>query len=128
MTTTRPAPEPGQPGPDAGRPCPDGIHRHTPAVALDCARCHPDGHDQCGCAARVAAEALSDLPVGTPVRYWRGARTGPGIPSRTRSAPWRLAGHTLVVLVDGHVGAVALTHIQPTDQPVAEPATIGARP
>jgi hypothetical protein len=53
----------------------------------------------------------ADLPVGTPVTYWPGFREGPGIESVTRSNVWHLAGHP-VVLVRGHAGGIALTHIQ----------------
>ena len=53
----------------------------------------------------------ADLPIGTPVTYWPGFREGPGRPSFTRSNVWELGGQP-VVLVKGHAGGVALTHIE----------------
>ena len=50
-------------------------------------------------------------PVGTPVRYWPGERKGDGIESVTRSTAWMLGGHTPVVMVEGHAGGIALSHV-----------------
>lgn len=57
--------------------------------------------------------------IGTPVRYWRGGREGPGIESRTITGAQLLAGHTAVVFVDGYGSCVALTHVEPLEQPAA---------
>lgn len=53
------------------------------------------------------------IPVGTPVLYWPGARTGQGRPSVTRSRAWVLGDHTPVVMVEGYGGGIALTHVCP---------------
>ncbi|GAA0495209.1 hypothetical protein Ade02nite_19050 [Paractinoplanes deccanensis] len=54
-----------------------------------------------------------DDPVGTPVRFWPGVRSGEGIESATRSSAQILSGHTPVVWVEGHAGCIALTHVEP---------------
>ncbi|MGW1059330.1 hypothetical protein [Micromonospora rubida] len=60
------------------------------------------------------ARAFNDAsPIGTPVRYWRGARDGDGRTARTRTAAQLLGGHTAVVWLDGVSGCIALTHVQP---------------
>lgn len=51
-------------------------------------------------------------PVGTPIRFWPGDREGAGRSSWTRSEAWLLGGHTAVVMVRGHSGCVALTHVE----------------
>lgn len=53
------------------------------------------------------------LPVGTPVLYWPGARTGDGRLSITRSPIWKMGSGTEVVSVEGYTGGIALTHVQP---------------
>lgn len=58
---------------------------------------------------------MARYPVGAVVRYWPGVREGVGIASRTRSLPWVLGGHTPVVMVEGHAGGVALTHVEPCE-------------
>ncbi|MFC4114000.1 hypothetical protein [Nonomuraea zeae] len=63
----------------------------------------------------VVTEWNARVPVGTPVRYWTGARQGEGKPSRTRTAAIVLSGHTPVVWVEGEGSFIALTHVQPTD-------------
>ncbi|WP_052424112.1 hypothetical protein [Nonomuraea candida] len=55
------------------------------------------------------------VPVGTPVRYWTGARHGVGKPSRTRTPAVVLSGHTPVVWVEGEGSCIALTHVQPIE-------------
>lgn len=55
-------------------------------------------------------------PVGTPVLYWPGARTGPGTVSRTRSEAWTLGHGAAVVAVEGYAGGIALTHVIPLDE------------
>ena len=52
-------------------------------------------------------------PVGTGVRYWPGARTGPGIEATTRSRASVLGGHTSVVWVTDVAGCIALSHVEP---------------
>lgn len=60
----------------------------------------------------------TDTPVGTPVVAYPGFRrevdaTARARTTTTRSLPWLLGGHTWVVLVDGHAGGIALTHVDP---------------
>jgi len=65
----------------------------------------------------------TDTPVGTPVVAYPGFRPDNRVPTfatgawtlttTTRSLPWLLGGHTWVVLVDGHAGGIALTHVDP---------------
>lgn len=50
-------------------------------------------------------------PIGTHVLYWPGTREGAGRKGVTRSAAWLLGGHTPVVMVDGHPGGIALSHV-----------------
>lgn len=50
--------------------------------------------------------------IGTPVRFWPGARVGEGRRSRTRSAAWELESGDAVVLVEDYSGGIALTHVQ----------------
>jgi hypothetical protein len=52
------------------------------------------------------------LPVGTRVRAYPFTRPGRSLETRTRSLPWLLAGEIEVVLVDGHAGAIAISHIE----------------
>lgn len=63
-------------------------------------------------AERVGAWNLT-YPEGQSVRYWTGAKEGPGQKGRTRGAAWVAEGHTAVVQVTGHGAWVALTHVQP---------------
>lgn len=61
------------------------------------------------------AEAFNaKYPIGTPVRYWPGAKIGAGTASVTRRAAWMLGGHSAVVSVEGYAGGIALTHIEVT--------------
>jgi hypothetical protein len=53
------------------------------------------------------------FPVGTRVRYWKGAREGRGKESVTRSEASVLSGHTAVVWLEGVSGAIALSHVEP---------------
>lgn len=50
-------------------------------------------------------------PVGSPVFYWPGVREGEPVKSVTRSEAWLLGDHTPVVMVEGHVGSIALSHV-----------------
>lgn len=52
-------------------------------------------------------------PIGTPVRYWKGAREGNGKVSRTRTPAQLLSGHTAVVWLENVSGCIALTHVEP---------------
>lgn len=66
-----------------------------------------------GIAGEVAQ--FNDLvPVGSPVLYWPGIRSGEGVASTTRSRAWLLGDHTPVVMVEGYSGGIALTHVCPT--------------
>lgn len=60
---------------------------------------------------RVAKVFNQNHPVGTPVRYWSGAREGDGVVSKTRSESWTVCG-TAVVMVEGKAGGIALSHIE----------------
>jgi hypothetical protein len=73
---------------------------------------------------------LVDIPIGTPVRYWPGAREGDGRTSRTRTATQMFRDVEPVVCVDGYPGFIALTHVDvisedeyAASQPAAAPAT-----
>lgn len=63
-------------------------------------------------ATEEVAEFNKETPVGSPCLFWTGEREGNGQLSRTRSIARVLGKHTAAVLVDGHVGAVALSHIE----------------
>jgi hypothetical protein len=54
----------------------------------------------------------TDLPIGTPVRYWTGIREGEGKTSHTRTEVRMLGGHTPVVWVEGEPSCIALTHVE----------------
>lgn len=60
----------------------------------------------------AAGTPTEELPSGTLVRYWPGAREGAGTISRTRSEVWELGHGTPVVKVDGYSGGIALTHVE----------------
>jgi len=51
-------------------------------------------------------------PVGTPVRYWTGAREGEGKRGETRGPAVVMSDHASV-WVTGLVGSVALSHVEP---------------
>lgn len=55
-------------------------------------------------------------PVGSPVRYWTGAREGLGKEGITRSEASVLEGHTAVVWIEGCAGCIALSHVEPLPQ------------
>lgn len=57
---------------------------------------------------------------GRLVRYWTGAKEGPGQKGRTTSAAWVAEGHTAVVRVTGHGAWVALTHVKPIPESEAD--------
>lgn len=69
-------------------------------------------------AAQAAADAFNALhPVDTPVRYWRGVRSGP--PSgtgRITHAAGVLGGHTAVAWIGGCSGAVSIEFVEPLDR------------
>lgn len=52
------------------------------------------------------------FPIGTKVRYWRGARTGPGEIGRIAALAKVIGGHTAVTWIEGCPGCIALTHIE----------------
>lgn len=52
-------------------------------------------------------------PVGSPVLFWPGDRSGEGRESVTRSRAWLLGDHTPVVMVEDYPGGIALTHVTP---------------
>ncbi|MBV9748330.1 MAG: hypothetical protein JO157_05930 [Acetobacteraceae bacterium] len=62
--------------------------------------------------ARRVTEFNAANPVGTPVRYWTGAREGEGRVSRIRWPAEDRCG-TPVVFLDAGGGCIALTHIEP---------------
>ena len=64
---------------------------------------------------KAVARFNRDHPIGTPVRFWPGVRSGEGRPSRTRSQAQILSGHTPVVWVEGYAGCIALTHVEPVE-------------
>jgi hypothetical protein len=72
--------------------------------------------------AEIVAAFNRQLPIGTPVRFWRGLREGPGQFSKTRSVAILLSGHTPVVWLAGTSGAIALTHVQPIATRPRKPA------
>nr|WP_221374336.1 hypothetical protein [Actinoplanes polyasparticus] len=56
-----------------------------------------------------------DNPIGTPVRYWPGVRSGEGRRSTTQTAAEVLSGHTPVVWLNNVSGCIALTHVEPIE-------------
>jgi hypothetical protein len=59
-------------------------------------------------------------PVGTLVRYWTWTRTGDGKVARTRHAAVVMGDHGSV-WIEGVVGCVAVSHVEPVSVPDAEP-------
>lgn len=59
----------------------------------------------------VSAVLHEPIPVGTRVLAWTMTRNGSPLVTRTRSQCWSLGDGTRVVKVEGHVGGIALTHI-----------------
>lgn len=55
---------------------------------------------------------VDDIPVGTWVRAWPGARNVPHLVRRTRTPVWELGNGTPVVSVEGISGGIALDHIE----------------
>lgn len=72
-------------------------------------RCYQHGNHQEGTA---AAEFNGTNPVGTPVRFWPGAREGVGRESVTSSPAWVMGGHSAMVSVHDYPGGIALTHVE----------------
>lgn len=71
--------------------------------------------------AALAAEAdrlNAERPVGTVVRFWKGAKDGPGQVSRIRSAHG-IVGRTIVVWFDEVSGCVAASHVEPIGRDAA---------
>ena len=63
-------------------------------------------------AAREAERFNARCPVGTPVRFWPGLYTGPGILSRVRDRAVVMSDHASV-WVEGHASSVKLSHVAP---------------
>lgn len=61
----------------------------------------------------TADEWNEHYEVGTPVRYWPGAREGEGIRSVTRTPAWTLGSGDPVVSVKGYPGGIHLSHVAP---------------
>lgn len=70
----------------------------------------------------LAEEFNAAHPVGTPVRFWPGVMTGPGIASRTRTPAWYVGPYP-VVSVEGYAGGISLKHISP-DVPDDAPSPV----
>lgn len=88
-----------------------------------CSRCRelrPSAEDQRAALEHVVWDFNRRYPIGTPVRYWTGAREGEGRTGETRSAAEVFSGHTPVVWVTGLVGCVALSHVEPLENGGAE--------
>lgn len=83
----------------------DGSHTVRPTE-------HPTGE-------LTAAQWNARYPIGTPVTAYPGVRGENPLTTVTRSKAWTLSGHTPVVLVDGHSGGIALTHVDPAEQRIA---------
>jgi len=56
-----------------------------------------------------------NVPIGTPVRYWKGPVQGVGLESTTASQAAFLSGHTPVIWLTGVVGCIALDHVEPIE-------------
>jgi hypothetical protein len=70
----------------------------------------------------VSARFYDPLMPGTLVLAWPGSRDSAPLVTRTRSEVWTLSSGERVVMVEGHAGGIALTHIDVL--PTAEhPAT-----
>lgn len=54
---------------------------------------------------------LEELAIGTPVKFWTGARWAEPQIGKIRTPVWLLGG-TPVVSVSGYAGGIALTHIE----------------
>ncbi len=55
-------------------------------------------------------------PIGTHVRYWPGALGGEALDGVTRT-PAQMLGHTPVVWLKGVPGCIALSHVEPIEEP-----------
>ena len=60
-----------------------------------------------------AAEFNENVPVGSSVVYWKGARVGGGEAGKTTHPAFVLAANIAVVWIDTHHACVALTHVVP---------------
>lgn len=57
----------------------------------------------------------ASYPPGTAVRYWPiypAIDSCPPVDTTTRSEAWALGDGTVVVLIEGHTGGVALSHVE----------------
>jgi len=63
----------------------------------------------------------AQVPVGTLVAYWRGARAGePSGRGKIHHAATIIGNHTAVTWIEGCSGAIALTHVQVLDESLAQ--------
>lgn len=69
---------------------------------------------------KKAEEFNKKYPIGTPVRYWPGARHGKGCESKTRTDAQLLGNHTAVVWVENFPACLALSHIAPIVEKAAD--------
>jgi hypothetical protein len=91
----------------------DSETRHDLAEHRRKKRGIPSAAEKAFAAAQAETETFNALyPAGTPVRYWTGARRGPGVESKTRTSAQVVGGHTAAVWVFGSPGCIALTHIE----------------
>lgn len=67
--------------------------------------------------AERADEWNAAYPIGTPVNAYPGSRDGRCLTTMTRSTAWTLPTDppVAVVLVEGHSGGIALTHVDPVE-------------
>lgn len=63
-------------------------------------------------ALREAERFNARCPVGTPVRYWPGLRTGPGTIGRVRNCAVVMSDHASC-WVEGQAGSINLSHVAP---------------
>lgn len=82
---------------------------------------------------KTASEFNARYPIGTPVVAYPGFRPEDTpnpvkrLLTRTRSEAWNLGNGAPVVMVDGHAGGIALTHIAPFPVWDSSPAANAAR-
>ena len=67
---------------------------------------------------QAEAVALSlKHPIGTPCRFWPGAKEGPGREDTICSAFYVFSSGDIVVHVKGYAGCIAATHVEPLTPP-----------
>lgn len=75
-------------------------------------------HHSIGCAGGddpELAAVVARYPVGAAVRFWPIAGQSTVEVSRVRSEPWRLGHGTIVLMIEGRTGGVAVSHLAPAD-------------